>query len=742
MPQFSENFGNWARGVISDGRPDKIPHDAALEGKNAALVHITKSPPTALPQKRLGCSIQSAVGITNKPPIIGLSWFRRRSGATYTDFSLGITEGESSNAGRLDKLASSSWSAADSGTAAPFTTGRLLPSMEVMNNLWFVVNGTDQKKFDGTNILNFGMVAPDVTTDTLAAAEGAAGNPANSTYEFKWTFLNSATGHESSSSALVSITLTGTNKITLTWDVSVADEQVDFVRIYARDTAVQSTLFRLSDTGVTGGTYSSVNGGWPLGDGDAGGLEYNLTATQLTNLIIKAPSTTENDPPSATSTFITKHVSRMLYTDGIDLFYSKIDLPEAFPAANVEPVNPDDGQRIIGLLHVSEGDDAALLIFKEFSTYVLIGSDPDTWEVRLVSDSIGLSAIRGLTALDGIAYWWSQFGPYSWSAGSGMVPLGFGTISNEFAEDKITTSKLNEIIVDKDVERQRIFFSYAETGMTRNTKMLVFNHQLQVWEGTWDPMDVSALGNLPDSNGAAFLHIGNYKGRVFRIWDGTTDGARISSGGTTFTLSGSPTSSGNTTLTDTGATFDTTDDGLDDLVILAISSDNVVQRRIITSSTGTVITVNSAWTINPTSGYTYVIASPDFVWTTYYSDRVQGRDGFFFSSPFRRKRYKKFLFSALSSTGNAVVTIDVFLNGERDSEEFTLRTTADQIAGAVFGTGVFGTAVFGGAGTTIIKKRLGRTGRNIGYRIRNREPNTQLLLLDIGHMATTVSTKL
>lgn len=737
MAQVTLTYGNWARGVISDGRPDKIPADAAAEGKNAALVNVTKSPASALPQKRLGCSIQSATGITNTPPLMGLSWFRRRSGATYTDYLLGVSEGESAASGRLDKLSSNSWTAADSGTAAPFTTGRLLPSMDVMNNLWFVVNGTDQKKFDGTNVLKFGMVAPDVSTDTLAAGVGAAGNP-NSTIEFKWTFYNSATGHESSASAAVSVALTS-DKADITWDTSVADEQVSHVRIYVRDPAVQSTHFRLTSTGMSGGTYDSTVGGWPLADGT--GITYDLTAAQITNLTLKVPSTTENDPPPATSTFITKHASRMFVTDGVDLFYSKIDKPEAFPGTNTEPVSPDDGQRIIGLLHVTEGSSAALLIFKEFSTYALLGSDPDSWEIKLVSASIGLASIRGLTALDGIAYWWSQFGPYQWSTGSEMKPLGFSSVSNEFAQDKIATSKLSEVIVDKDVERQRIFFAYAETGQTRNTKMLVFNHQLQVWEGTWDPMDISALGNLPDTNGAQFLHIGNYKGRVFRMWDGTTDGAQITSGGTTFTLSGSPTSSGNTSLTDTGATFDIANDGLDDLVILAIAADGTAQRRIITSSTGTVITISSAWSTNPTTEYTYAIATPDFSWTTAYSDHVMGRYVTSFTAPFTRKRYKKFFISAFSSTGNAVINVDVFLDGERDFPTVTLTTPANWISGSVFGTGVFGTAIFGNAGTTTLKRRIGRTGRNIGYRIRNREVNTHLLLVDVGYMATLVSDK-
>ncbi len=490
---------------------------------------------------------------------------------------------------------------------------------------------------------------------------------------------------------------------------------------------------------MIGGNYSTEHGGWPLSDGSVG-IRFDLTAVQLTNLIIKVPSITENDPISSTASFITKHVSRMFYTDGVTLFFSKIDKPEAFPPSNNEPVNPDDGERIIGLVSVNDG---LLLVFKEFSIYALVGSDPNSWEIRQVSESIGLSGVRGLTALDGVVYWWSQYGPYQWSAQGGVKPLGFGSVSNEFADDKVAVGQFPFVVVDKDTERQRIFFAYAESGLVRNTKLLVYNHRLQVWEGTWDPMDISTLGILPNDQGAPFLYIGNYKGRLFRIWDGATDGARITSSGTNFTLTGSPTTSSSTTLTDSGATFDTTGNALDQLFILNVSTDGTVQRRIITTTLGaTQVQVSPAWTTNPTTSDTYYIASPDFSWTTYYSDRIVGRDGFLFSSPFRRKRFKKFFLSAISSTGNALVSIDIFLDGKQELPEMTLTATATEVTGGVFGTGVFGTAVFGSAGTDVNKKRIGRTGRNIGYKIRNREVNTQLLLLEMGHMATTVSDKL
>ena len=740
MAQFTETFTSWPRGVVSAGRPDRVHHEAASGGTNAALVNITGNPVTAVPQKRLGCSVQTATGVTGNPQINGLSWFRHRtSGATYVDYSF-VISASTGAVGRLDKLASGTLSAADAGTAAPFTAGvEKLPSTETMNNLWFVVNGTDQKKVwidtdpspDEPKVQKFGIAAPVAPTEAVL---GDAGDP-NGVFEFKTTYYNSNTGHESSASPVSDTCTASSKKLTVSWAAS-SDAQVTHVRVYARETSTQSTWFRLTEAEavLSGGAYESAHGGW-VDNGSSGSIRLNFENADLNNLIIKVPSESENNPPATGASAIAKYASRMFYTDGVDIFYSKIGFPEAFDPNDYERVNKEDGQNIIGLLAVTEG---MLFIFKERSLYSLRGTDPNSWEIRLVSEAIGLSGVRAVTALDGVVYWWSQFGPYRWESGSGVQPIGFPDVADEIAADKLAAGQSSNHITDKDVERQRIFFAYTETGQTRNTKLLVYNHRLQVWEGTWDPMDIGALGNLPDSTGAPYLHIGNYKGRVFRVWDGASDGAR-----TGYTVNGTVTSAGSTTLTDSAASFDTANDGLDELVVLAVNPNGTTQRRIITSSTGTVLTVSPAWSVVPTTDYTYVIAAPDFSWTLAHSDSVQSRGALgynYISLPFRRKRYKQVLISALSSTGSADIDIDVHLNASI-TKSLTIQVPASEVSGAIFGTAKFDESVFGEAGVAISKKRIGRAARAIGFTIRNREPNTHILLIALSYMGTLVSEK-
>jgi len=740
--RFREDFNSWERGVISGGRADKIPKEASPHATNAALLYVGATPLTAVPAKRLGCNIITAAAESGTPEILGLYHFRRRSGGAYTDFDLVVSDG-----GRFSKISSGAFAAADSGIASPFTSGTHYPSFETMNNLCFIANGQEAKKFDGSNIYNFGITTPDAPS---VADSGAGGDP-DGTYEFRLALYNSNTGHESSPSDSASVTV-ATNTITITTtaanvadNTSTHDNQITHVRIYARETTLSSTYFRLTDTSMTvndGGAYASAHGGWAI-DGGAHSWTFALTDAQMNNLTVKVPGLTENNPPPSGTIAIAEHLSRMFATDGVDLYYSGIGKPEAFDTTNdFERVGFDDGQRILGLRALSQN---MLGIFKERSTYALVGTDANSWEVRVIDDTVGMVAQRSLFSAEGTAYWWSQFGPYAWTSGQSPKPLAYPEFSDKVAKDKLNMAKLDIIVGGPDVERQRILWAVPQVidgaKQTRNTGIYSYNYRLGVWEGVWDPMDVSALGVLWDSDDAPFLNIGNYGGRVFRVWDGNQDGARTVSGGTTFTLEGTVTGSTNNTLTDSSATFDTADAGLDELAVYAISSDNRVQRRIISSNTGTALTVSSNWSVNPTTSYTYVIATPNFCWELVHTNVVSSPEGYKISQPFRRKRYKAAFITALCDTGNLTITLEYLLDNPGQVPTATTTVSAADTTLARFGTAKFDEAIFGEAKATPVRVRIGRSGRAFSMRVCNREPNTQMVLLNVGLQGSTLSDK-
>lgn len=94
----------------------------------------------------------------------------------------------------------------------------------------FLTNGetAGMKKDDGTNTLNWGIVAP---TSAPSVAAGGAGNP-NGTYQYKVTFLNAATGVESNGSPASDEVIVVNKEIDLTNIPVSSDSQVTRRKIY------------------------------------------------------------------------------------------------------------------------------------------------------------------------------------------------------------------------------------------------------------------------------------------------------------------------------------------------------------------------------------------------------------------------------------------------------------------------------------------------------------------------------
>src|SRR3990167_4372173 len=243
---LQELLENWADGVNTSAASDMVPPTASPRGYNSALTLIGAG--RAAVTKRRGCSVMNATALTGTPAILGQFMYRRLASGVFTQYHLLIGD-----SGRFEWMNTS-------GTlttigASTFSSGTYYPDFAVANNLAFIVNGQDAKKFNGTAAQTFGIVEPS-TAPTLADNGGAGSH--NGTYEAKVTFYNSATGHESSAGA-TSGTVTVTNKkIDWTAIPTSADSQVDSRRLYLRNTATQANFYRvttISDNSTT--TYTS-----------------------------------------------------------------------------------------------------------------------------------------------------------------------------------------------------------------------------------------------------------------------------------------------------------------------------------------------------------------------------------------------------------------------------------------------------------------------------------------------------
>lgn len=577
---------NWAGGVVTAGRPESLPDGAYASAPNMQLKHIGGG--SAILATRPGV-LQHNTSKISAHTVLGQVEYRRYSSGAFTGYHLAVTA-----QGKLKTIAADGTVAdADSGTPTPFTAGEYYPDFAAANNLIFIVNGQENKKFNGTSVQAVGGNAPAAPS---VVDSGVAGNP-NGTYEFSTTYYNSATGYETSRSAETSVTV-ASRQIDVSW-VDPTDTQFDYVRVYVRKGTLSGSFFRCI-TGVTP-AVDAATGGYSLATNST---RVNITDAQFNALLIPSPSTTENNKPPVLDR-ICFHQGRLFGVDPTDpstLLHSKLSSEnvEAFDPTFSIPVNVDDGDRITALESANE---LTLLIFKKNATYALRGSYPD-WEIELVSAHVGCTSHLSVTTFNKITYFWSLNGPAA-SDGVKVELLAQPNLSDKVNETALEFDLLNKVCVGVDATHMRLLWALPDNAATRNSFILPYNILLGVFESErWEMLDVASTANVLNSDEVPCLFLGDYKGRVFKF-DHTTFNDGVASG----TRSGTPTSATSTTLTDTGASFLTTGDGLAQLYVMVIHEESeLVQRKRIGSNTGTVLTLDSGETFDPV---------PDADWTYY-----------------------------------------------------------------------------------------------------------------------------
>lgn len=711
MRRFQEEITNWMKGVIvAETASDKIPIDAASRARNAAWVK------TGYPSKRKGTLAYTPSAQSGRSPIQALGNF---NGINWT-ISLD---------GKWSKVsAGGAYSPMDSGNPSPFTAALSnYPSTAIAKNLLFAVNGTDMKKTDGTTVYNFGispMAAPTVTDS------GVSGNPSG-IYHFSTVPYNANTGHPGSSSVDAQVSVTG-HKITVSWTFPT-DPQVTHVRVNVFKESLSTQFFQLIGTDVT-----------PAPDPTTGGytasttsITVNVTDADINNLLLKAPSLTENNPPPTGTKAIFYHGSRMFATDGSYLYFSKVDDPESFdPANDYEPVNTQDGQQIVAMATLV---DQHLVIFKDRSSYILIGpDDPNTWEIQELDILIGCTSLRSIVFTEG-SIWWEAIqglmrlvytGPYTISRPQRMDSPNI----NERIEG-LNDANIGMTCAAYDIAQQRLMFAVPQAFETVNNIILPFNNRLNLFEDIWDPHEVAALGTFI-VGGQPVVMLGSYQGRLFEMWQlPYLDGVRATdNSGNPFTLQSLVTAAGITSLTDSLATFDTTGDGLRDCMVTAIDPTGLfTERNVIQSNTGTVLTTKYNWTVTPLAGWTYNVGSPYFELDTkhMHPTSMPDKDG----SSFYNRNFKRVLVKATTDTAASNIVVLPIIDGDLANLQLAIVMNINT-GGAQFDIDKWDIGKFGTGKATVAHHGVGLHGHTCGIRIRNTNPGEGLILLGVGLYGT------
>lgn len=683
-----KQFTDWSGGVLTSVEIDRIPDNASSKGKNSALFSI--GPNRAVPGQRLGCEIANITAISGTPAVLGMVGFKRRSGTTFTNYRILVDD-----AGGVSRLEDDDTTSA---IATALTAGTYVPNFETANNLLFICNGQDRKKYNASAVQNWGITRP--SAPTAANIAGAM----TGTYRIALTYYNSATTHESSRSEYVSQAAAGQG-IRVTLPTAGLDTQISHIRIHVLKETVQTEYFQLAQVSAGTATY-----------------DIDVSDAVLTALTTLSPNTTENDPPPSGITHCAWHLSRMFVAEGSNLYWSKREFPEAFGPEDVEPVSSDDGDLITCLLQIGE---TQLLIGKKNSLWVLDGDDPASWQLRVI-DPVGGTVSQSATfVVDGGVFMWSDNGPRTWAIGGPMVSIGQTLLAPDVGPDNIAYDTLSRIIGSPDHINKRAIWCCPEVGQTRNNLMFPFNYNLGVWESNESRMiDICSMAIMDDEDSVPKVYLGDYKGRVFRLWDSMSDGARVTDGVTTFTRSGNITAATSTYIEDSTATFDTTGNGLAQLYFYVIDPEQLkVQRRRIGSNTATRLTLDSgqSWSYDPNTQWTYLVAAPDFQWDFKVED---------FDSPFTKKRFDYFV-SQLAVTGaDATIRCEIYKNKDLDSPNKTFSFTAAS-GNAIWNESEWNTAQWAGGNVTTERKRISLTGLSILLRLINRSHNSRIVITGV-----------
>jgi hypothetical protein len=705
-----ELLADWSEGVNNTVEPDAVPKSAYIRARNCALRSISAG--RAVVMKRKGMTTLNSTAITGATAVIGIYEFRRRSGSAFTHHHLVVSDN-----GRLDKIDPDT-GALTAISASAFTSSiaqEYLPSFTTANNMAFIVNGSNAKKYDGTTLYQIGIDAPG-TAPTLTD-DGTAGNP-DGTYEGRVTFYNSVTGQESSAGPTSSTVTVATNKIAWASIPTSADPQVDTVRLYVRNTATQSNFYLAAE--IAEGTTSTTT---------------NNTDASLTEI---GPDTDENDPPPSGVKFACFHKSRLFLADTTNVYYSKLDMVESFDPEAFETPNPSDGQAITGLISIFD----LLLIFKTNSVYVLVGDDPDTWAIRPIDNTIGCSTFRSIVPTEGRLYWWSEQGPVMWAGGLEKPEL----LGDQFIADTISPDNLSfdaddlaKVTGARDITEDRILWAVPQLNQTRNTLILPFNHRISRWESDgWDPMDAACLATIDNAAGQPFVVLGNYAGQLFHMGNADNDGVETGT-----TMSGTFVASGTsmTTITDAGATFSTTGAGLKERKVTVVDSETEEEvdfasiRHRITSNTATTFTLHTA-VGNLVDGqtYKYYIGGPAFDWETAWYHQ---------EDPFSKKRYQ-FVYTHFRAGGSlSNLKIHFYYNYDINPDTSTLHTVTTSFDVELWDEVDWDTAIWsGGSDEVQMRFRVGRTGTAILVRMRHFLPDAELTILKLGIMAEMLSERI
>jgi hypothetical protein len=316
------------------------------------------------------------------------------------------------------------------------------------NIAYAVRRNTGRMKRVASDFFTDAGIDPPDTAPTLADS-GVAGNPSAANYYGVVTFYNNETGAESDPSDPSALVTTG------------GARQIDWSSIPTAVPQGQVTSRRLWRTlpNQTGVYYLVAE----LGD--------NITTTYRDNVStagLGAAASYKNGLPPTNQKYMAMWKERCWLSNGVDVWYSEIGLPESFGPSSLIQIEPDDG----GEIRVLFGWQDRLVIGKTNGLYYLVGTDESDFALNTLSKKHGCWAPFSMKEIEGNLIWYAGDNFYR---SGGENPQA---ISNYQVREE-----LDEIAED---EREQVFAAVLPEknwylALLPTGKILCYNYKTNAW---------------------------------------------------------------------------------------------------------------------------------------------------------------------------------------------------------------------------------------------------------------------
>lgn len=467
------------------------------------------------------------------------------------------------------------------------------------------VNGSNTSfLYNGSNWVTISLTGVGAHVNLAAQAGGALED--TKTYEYLTTRYDATRARESAPFTVAtapSLTIAAPNQTIRLSNppAAIADEGMTHWRVYRRKTG--ETNFTLTATvPIASATYDDT--GDPTGttvlEVDDGTIDNGYTAHVQSSLIEEA-------------------FDRVFMVSGTLLLFSQPGGKSfAWPSANFLPIGRNDGSPIVGLHRHGE----ALVIHKRNSWWILDG-DPATTTPRRLS-GVGTQDVGCSSSDDNVIFRLSPKGfylskPTQFDANDLREEyIGRDVVNDESQIDWANTNLVSTVSYRSKTSRH--MYAMFPSTASLATSVLVYHTLYNEWTKYQLGTDVFSAAPY-QLNGATNLMLGDGYGMVW-TWDvGSTDGTSLTSEllNGTFTAtaagsftdtskiddSGTASAGGASTLTDSSKTWTVDEWANKQLYIVAGTGSG--QYRTITTNTATVLTVDSAWAVQPDATSQYQI---------------------------------------------------------------------------------------------------------------------------------------